>query len=44
MAEKKFELLEKKMCKELQSLEDKYVSGGKCRQQNLRRSICWHMR
>lgn len=28
MAEKKFELLEKKMCKELQALEDKYVSGG----------------
>lgn len=28
MGEKKFEILEKKMCKELQTLEDKYMAAG----------------
>ena len=37
MEDKKFEILEKKMCKELHSLEDKYANGAEMSEGDLRK-------
>ena len=38
MEGKKFEILEKKMCKELQNLEDKYANGAEMSEGELRKA------